>query len=104
MTFLKTYWQDITIIVFLGIVFYLGWHCRASADLLKQQQIELKAQKKAQAVDTEWNTKVQTLSKHGIELNHKLENAVAKPIYISCNLTPDVVRLLDSYGTASRFK
>lgn len=96
--------QQVIILILLGAAFFLGWHCKGSSDQLTQQAVILSGQKKAQKVDAEWNVKVQTLSKHGIELNRKLESAVAKPIYTSCNLTPDVVRLLDSYRTTGGSK
>lgn len=96
--------QQVIILILLGAAFFLGWDWKGNSDQLAQQAAKLAAQKKAHDADVEWNVKVQTLSKHGIELNRKLEGAVAKPIYTSCNLTPDVVRLLDSYRTTGGSK
>lgn len=94
--FLKTYWRPLGIAFLVIFIFGLGWHYKSVVDLDRQERALLKAQKQYNKASSEYEIKVQTLSKHAVDLNHELEQALVKDTdYSTCVLSPDGVSILN---------
>lgn len=97
LVFLQTNLRPIALLLLVGAIFCLGWHFKGSLDDAEKNKALVAEHEKEREISQEYEVKVQTLSKHGVELDIALEAALEKdPNITDCELSDDELRVINS--------